>query len=334
MDIGVVIRSAASVTPSWTTAALVAAGSRQGHRVWIVEQRDLGVQDHRIVARAFRIDPSAGTEPEGVATSLTRRRAPRALIDLHALGLVLLRCAPLDATLLALALRLEEAGVRVVNRPSGLARVASKAWLASHDLPTPPTLVTRSHATAQLFHREHGEVVVKPDRGSGGIDVRAVEAGDEAGLYAAFSAARRAAGLVVLQPRLHDPEGERRLVVFDGEVLGGYRRVSAPGEFRHNLKQGAAPRPIAIDDADASIAAAVSPLLSRIGVRLVGLDVLGGRLVEVNAVNPGGTVHADALHGTRLADRILRLLTVVENGSDGLASTPDEEAGDRPDPAR
>ncbi|MEZ4320969.1 MAG: hypothetical protein R3F61_26055 [Myxococcota bacterium] len=333
MDVGVVIRSAASVTPTWTTAALVAAGCRQGHRVWVVEQRDLGVQDHRVVGRAFRFDPGS-IEPDAVSNTLLHRTSPRALIDLGRLRLLLLRCAPLDPTLLALALRVEDLGVRVVNRPAALARVSSKSWLASLDLPTPITLVTRSRGTAHLFHQQYGDIVIKPDRGSGGLGVRAVEAGDQDAFDEAFTQARGTSGLVVLQPRIHDPAGERRLVVCDGQVLGGYIRHSAEGEFRHNLKQGAVPAPLEVTDADRALVSTIAPTLAAIGVRLAGLDVLGGQLVEVNAVNPGGTVHADALHGTRLADRVMRLLTVVEKEPDGLASPPDQEAGHRSDRTR
>ena len=334
MNIGVVIRSAASITPSWTTAALIAAASRQGHLVWVVEVRNLGVDVHRVTGRAFRFPPNADSSPASVSTALQQRTTRRSLVDMARLDLLLLRCAPLDPTLLALALRIEDAGVEVVNRPAGLARVLSKAWLASHDLPTPETLVTRSRGSAHLFHQDQGDIVVKPDRGSGGVGVQAVQKGDNAGLDDAFTAARKAGGLVVLQPRLHDPAGERRLVVCDGQILGGYVRKSRAGEFRHNLKRGATPSPLPPDPRDARIVARLAPLLLEIGVRFAGLDVLGGRLVEVNAVNPGGTVHADALHGTRLADRVVRLLTRAERTEDGLPTPPDEEAGRRPDRAR
>ncbi len=334
MNIGVVIRAAASVTPTWTTAALIAAASRQGHLVWVVEVRDLGVDVHRVTGRAFRFPPDPQSSPATISQTLQHRTARRSLIDMARLDLLMLRCAPLDPTLLALALRIEDAGVEVVNRPAGLARVLSKAWLASHDLPTPETLVTRSRGSAHLFHQDHGAVVVKPDRGSGGVGVCAVQKGDIQGLDDAFTRARRAGGLVVLQPRLHDPVGERRLVVCDGHLLGGYVRHNAQGEFRHNLKRGATPGPLPPDSRDERIVSRLAPLLQEIGVRFAGLDVLAGRLVEVNAVNPGGTVHADALHGTRLADRVVRLLTRAERIEDGLPTPPDEETGRRPDRAR
>jgi glutathione synthase len=334
MNIGVVIRAAASVTPTWTTAALIAAACRQGHLVWVVEVRDLGVDVHRVTGRAFRFPPDAASTPDAISTSLQRRTVRRSLIDMARLDLLMLRCAPLEPTLLALALRIEDAGVEVVNRPSALARVLSKAWLASHDLPTPRTLVTRSRGAAHLFHQDEGDIVVKPDRGSGGVGVRAVQKGDIVGLDDAFTHARQAGGLVVLQRRIQDPDGERRLVVCDGLLLGGYVRQNRDGEFRHNLKRGATPRPLTPDARDARIVQRLAPLLHDIGVRFAGLDVLGGRLVEVNAVNPGGTVHADALHGTRLADRVVRLLTRAERTEDGLPTPPDEETGRRPDRAR
>jgi len=333
MHIGVIIRNAASVTPTWTSSALIAAGCRQGHSLWVLEQRDLAVASHRVEGRAFRFGPGA-MEPEAVARGLNLRTVSRARIDLEKLDLLLLRSSPIDPTLLALAFHLEDLGVQVVNRPGGLVRLASKSWLAAHDLPTPLTLVTRSRGSAHLFHEQHGAIVVKPDRGSGGSGVVAVPADDSATLDDAFTQARRATGLVVLQPRIEDPEGEKRLVWCDGQILGGYLRERAEGEFRHNLKRGAVPRPTQVTERDREVAASVTPFLTRVGIRFAGLDVLGGLLVEVNAVNPGGTVHADALHGTRLADRVMRSLTLVEKEPDGLASTPDQEADCRSDRTR
>jgi glutathione synthase len=106
----------------------------------------------------------------------------------------------------------------------------------------------------------------------------------------------------VIQRYLPEAEqGEKRLVWVDGDVLGGYLRRRAEGEFRHNLKRGGVAEATDITDQDRAIAARVSDALRRAGIRIAGLDVIGRWLVEVNALNPGGAFHADRLAGTHLA---------------------------------
>jgi glutathione synthase/RimK-type ligase-like ATP-grasp enzyme len=306
MQTGFLVRSTASLTDRWTTVHWIAAALKAGHRAWILENRDVAVADRRWTARAFVLDgPLSAGE---VAHRLTRRTAPRRRIALDRLDVLLLRHTPLDTTVLALGLALQQAGVTLVNPPAGQLLVAHKSWLAAQDLPTPETLVTGSLGDAMVFHQRVGALVVKPDRGSGGSGVQTVDAGDLRGLEAAFHAARGPLGRAVLQERLRGTEGERRLLWCDGEILGGYVRQAGPGDFRHNLRQGATPHPHTVDDDDRAFGPLLAPLLAPLGIRFAGLDVLHGRLLEVNAVNPGGTVYADALNGTRLGRAVVERL--------------------------
>jgi len=317
MQIGVAVRSTSALTGSWTTSALIAAAQRRGHAVWVFGADDLSVRDGDASARAFLLDADPSADPERVAADLTARRPERHRIRLGALDVLWLRSAPLDPGLLAFALLAEAAGVEVVNRPAGVLLLAHKAWLASLDVPAPSTVVTASRGVAHGFHLERGPVVVKPDRGSGGQAVSRVAAGDHVGLDEAFDVARAAGdGLVVVQAYVvAASRGEKRLVWCDGVVLGGYLRQRADGEFRHNLRQGGTPHPIVLDPADHALGDALTPHLRAAGIRFAGLDVLGGQIIEVNAVNPGGTVHADALHGTDLADRVVGSLLGTPAGA-------------------
>lgn len=311
MQIGVAVRNTSALTSTWTTCALLAAAMRTGHTAWVFETADLGIAEGSLVARAFELGPTPDVDAASVADALRTREPARRRVRVEALDLLLLRSAPLDPSLLSFALIAEGAGVQVVNRPSGVLQLAHKSWLASLDVPTPLTVVTRSRGAAHLFHGSRGVVVVKPNRGSGGVGVSRVGPADHEGLDEAFDAARDAGdGLVVVQEWIRSgQDGEKRLVWCDGAILGGYLRRPAEGDFRHNLRQGATPHRVVVDPADHALARALGPHLARAGIRFAGLDVLGGRLVEVNAVNPGGTVHADAMHGTDLADRVIRALT-------------------------
>ncbi len=308
MRIAFAITRAAAIGSTWTTASLAQVALERGHTVRFVEPWDYEVDVRgRLIARSHAFDRP--TSAERLSHELTSRKATRRYVDLERVDLLLLRSSPLDLAVLSFAQFVKERGVRVVNDPGGLLRVSHKGWLAS--LPgvrIPETLVTRSRASTHLFaSAQYDGVVVKPARGSGGRDVTRVEHGETASLDHAFDRAREGGdGYIVVQRYLTEADGgEKRLVWLDGEIIGGYLRQRAPGEFRHNLKRGATPLPTEITDADRAAAAPVSPHLVAAGVRLAGLDVIGDYLTEVNALNPGGAFHADRTSGTRLSERIL-----------------------------
>lgn len=312
MRIVFAISRAASVDETWTTVHLAREALVRGGQVRFVEPWDFEVDaTGRLIARAHAFD--APVSAETMAHHLVQRTASRRYVDLERVDLLLIRAAPLDLAVLTFASLARQAGVPVVNDPDGLLRVSHKAWLSTlGEVRTPPTLVTRSRASAHVFHADEPDgVVVKPARGSGGRQISFVPAGSAQALDAAFDAAREGGdGYVVVQRYLPEAEdGEKRLVWLDGAVVGGYLRRRAPGDFRHNLKRGGKAEPTEITDHDHQLAAQLAPHLHRAGIRLAGLDVIGQHVTEVNALNPGGAFHADRLNGTRLSALILDRLT-------------------------
>ena len=308
MRIAFAITRAAAIGGTWTTASLAQVALSRGHSVRFVEPWDYEVDIRgRLIARSHAFDhPSSA---ERLAHLLASRKAPRRYVDLERIDLLVLRASPLDLAVLSFAQLVKDRGVRVVNDPGGLLRVSHKGWLASMPgVRIPETLVTRSRASAHLFaSAQYDGVIVKPARGSGGRDVARVEHGETAALDFAFDRAReRGDGYVVIQRYLTEADGgEKRLMWLDGEIIGGYLRKRAPGEFRHNLKRGGLAEPTEITDEDRAAVGLVTPHLQAAGIRLAGLDVIGAYLTEVNTLNPGGAFHADRTSGSRLSERIL-----------------------------
>jgi glutathione synthase len=306
------ISRAASVDETWTTVHLARIALQRGAQVRFVEPWDFEVDPTgRLIARAHAFDAPASAEQ--ISSALVSRRAVRRYVDLERIDLLMLRAAPLDLPLLTFSMLAKERGVRVTNDPTGLLAVSHKGWLATlPDVHTPRSLVTRSRASCHVFSQsEPGGVVLKPARGSGGRQVSFVPHNDGAALDAAFELAREGGdGYVVAQSYLPEAaDGEKRLVWLDGTVIGGYLRRRAPGEFRHNLKRGGQAEPTTITEAELELGTQIAPHLLRAGVRLAGLDVIGGHVIEVNALNPGGAFHADRLTGSRLGDLIVDRLT-------------------------
>ncbi|MBT3217535.1 MAG: hypothetical protein HN348_00455, partial [Proteobacteria bacterium] len=316
MLIGIAITRAGSVDSTWTTLHLAQAALNRGHHVRFVEPWDFEIRaSEGLVARSHAFDFPVGVD--ALADGLRARTAVRRYITIANLDLLLLRSAPLDTSLLTFAMFAKKLGVPVVNDPEGLMRVSHKGWLAAiaEDC-TPPAVVTRSRGVASLFYeREVCGVVVKPARGSGGRGVSLVPPEHPAEFEAAFdSATSRGDGYVVIQAYVAAAmAGEKRLVWLDGEVLGGYLRRRAPGEFRHNLKRGGLAEPTRVTALDKVLVGKISPALLSEGIRIAGLDIIGDYVIEVNALNPGGAYHTDRLSGTSLSETIICRLETTES---------------------
>ncbi len=300
MRIAIVVTSVRSIDGTWTTAHLADAALRAGATVRFLEPQDFEVTNNgRLVGRAWAADEPLETVA-ALAATLASHRLPRRYVDLSTCQMVLLRVNPLHWHTLQCVTLAQQSGVPVLNDPLGVTLTRGKAWLATlRDVPTPETIVTASRSSAQAFaRRKGGRVVVKPATGSGGRGVTLVPARRTDLLDRALTLARNQGGLAVVQEYMPEAEhGEKRLVWVGGELLGGYLRERAPGNFRHNLKQGARPNPTEITDQDRRLAEAIGPHLLQNGIGIAGLDVIGGRLVEVNTLNPGGIHWADALSG-------------------------------------
>lgn len=315
MRIAILVTSVRSIDATWTTAHLAHAALAAGHSVRFVEPLDFEVTSSgRVVARAWCADHPVGAVDD-FARRLSGRTLERRYVELVNCDAVLVRVNPLPWHVLQVTMMLRSRGVLVVNDPAGICATRGKSWLASlSDVPRPVTLITASRASAAAFADQHGgRLVLKPATGSGGRGVQLAHASQPRQLNRAFDLARRAGGPVVVQQYLPEAEdGEKRLVWAGGHLLGGYLRQRAPGDFRHNLKQGGRPHACVITRDDEAAAAAIGPHLLRHGIRFAGLDVIGGRLVEVNTLNPGGVHWADALgeqpRGQLAAEALERIL--------------------------
>lgn len=308
--IGFVVASARSLTLTQSTTHLIRAALSAGYAAEIAEPDDFEVDERgRVSARVVRLDPGAQTT-EALALSLRHGLLPRRHVRIAGQRALLLRASPLNASILAFAQLAAASGVPVRNAPEHLVRTSHKAWLATlAGVPKPATLVTRSVSAVRRFLSAHGAVVLKPARASGGRGVARVSSGQD--VQDAMDAASLLGDHYVVAQAyvLGAEQGERRLIYLAGRgFIGGYLRVPAPGEFRHNLRLGAEPLPCPPDARDANIAESLAPHLQLAGVWLAGVDVIDGRVIEVNTLNPGG-LHWASVHGGRdLAAEVIAAL--------------------------
>ena len=188
----------------------------------------------------------------------------------------------------------------VVNDPASVRNAPEKLWVLDFPQFMPPTAVTRSLGLARKFLAEHGEIVVKPLHGFAGGSVFRIgsDGRNLASLMELFNRTYREPH--VLQKFIPEiAEGDKRIVLVDGEVAGAINRVPGAGEIRSNLAVGGTAAKTELTEREEEICAALGPLCRERGLIFVGIDVIGGQwLTEINVTSPTGIVAIDSFNGT------------------------------------
>jgi glutathione synthase len=284
--------------------ALMLSARSRGHRLWHYDVRSLAWENGRITAwaRPVRVQRVEG-EHFGF-------EGDEAKIDLAAdIDVVLMRQdPPFDLGYISAALLLDrlKGTTLVVNDPHSVINAPEKMFVLDYARFMPPTLIARRIEDVRAFQQQHGAVVVKPLHGNGGKAIMRVEA-DGTNL----SAITELFGQVWPEPFMVQPflpevaEGDKRIVLVDGEFAGAINRKPGHGEFRSNLAQGGYAEATTLTAREEEICAAMGPELKARGLVFVGIDVIGGKwLTEINVASPTGIVSIDAFNGTDTAARI------------------------------
>jgi glutathione synthase len=194
----------------------------------------------------------------------------------------------------------------VVNNPRSVRNAPEKVLVLDYREFMPPTLVTRTVEEVREFQRQHGAVVVKPIHGNGGKAIFRIPAdGDNlSALFEVFNQTWPEPHMI--QPFLPEvAEGDKRIVLVDGEVTGAINRKPGEGEFRSNLAVGGSAEATTLTPREEEICAAMGPRLKELGLIFVGIDVIGGKwLTEINVTSPTGIVAIDRFNGTDTPGRI------------------------------
>jgi glutathione synthase len=194
----------------------------------------------------------------------------------------------------------------VVNDPASVRNAPEKVWVLDFARFMPPTMISRSVGAAREFHKAHGEIVIKPLHGNAGKAVFKVgkDGGNLEPLMELFNATYREPH--VLQAFLPEiVEGDKRIVLVDGEFAGAINRRPKSGDIRSNLAAGGTAEATELTDGEREICEALGPELKRRGLLFVGIDVIGGKwLTEINVTSPTGIVAIDKFNGTNTAGRI------------------------------
>ena len=308
-----------------TTLALLLEAQRRGHALRYMLQGDLAVRDGRAWARLAPL--TVKDDPSGWFSLGEARWQELAGVDV-----VLMRKDPpvdpqfiYDTMVAELA---ERAGVLVVNRPQALRDCNEKMYALDFGQCMAPTLLSRDKADLRRFVAEHGEVVLKPLDGMGGRGIFRSR-GDDPNLNSILETlAGDDRRFVMAQQFIPEiTAGDKRILIVDGEpVPYALARIPQGTDFRGNLAVGGRGVGQPLSERDRWIAAEVGPELTRRGILLAGLDVIGDWLTEVNVTSPTCVRELDAQFGLNIAGMVFDAIEKRGAGTREQGMKPDTAA--------
>jgi glutathione synthase len=269
-----------------TTFSMMREAQRRGHRIAACEPRHLTWRSGERVHAEVREITLTGADEEWFQVSRTEVR------DLREFDAVLMRKdPPFDSEYFYATHLLEQAereGTKVFNKPASLRDHPEKLAIMEFPQFVSPTLVTRSAAEVRRFHQEHGEIILKPLDGMGGMGIFRV--GPDGLNLGSIIETLNQEGTTTIMVQRFVPEisqGDKRVLVIGGKVVPFcLARIPQGSEIRGNLAAGGKGVTQPITDRDREIAETIGPLLAPRGLLLIGLDVIGDCLTEINVTSP------------------------------------------------
>ncbi|WP_170414904.1 glutathione synthase [Ruegeria atlantica] len=273
----------------------------RGHTLFFYSPDQLAYQEGRITARGqdMKVQRVAGNPAE---------LGPEREVDLADFNVIWLRQdPPFDMHYITSTHLLDrlKGQALVVNDPFWVRNYPEKLLVLDFPDLTPPTTIARDLTTIKAFKEKHGDVILKPLYGNGGAGVFRLDANDRnlTSLHELFTGFSREP--LIVQKFLPDvSNGDKRVILVDGEAVGAINRVPAAGETRSNMHVGGRPEKIGLSERDLEICAAIGPLLKEKGQIFVGIDVIGDYLTEINVTSPTGIQELERFNGVNIAEKI------------------------------
>lgn len=284
-----------------STFRLAEEAQARGHELFYYGPDQLAYQEGRITARGHDMTVQ---RVAGAPAVLGEERE----IDLSERDVVWLRQdPPFDMHYITSTHLLDRLGpgTLVVNDPFWVRNFPEKLLVLDFPDLTPPTTIARDLETIRAFKHRHGDIILKPLYGNGGAGVFRLDENDRnlGALYELFTGFSREP-LIVQKFLPEVRNGDKRVILVDGEPVGAINRIPAAGETRSNMHVGGRPEPTGLTDRDREICARIGPLLREKGQVFVGIDVIGDYLTEINVTSPTGIQELERFDGINVAARI------------------------------
>jgi glutathione synthase len=284
-----------------TTFMLMLEAQNRGHTLWVYASNQLALEDGRLSARgrALQLRPVKGDH---------HRQGDDERRDLSQMDVVLMRQdPPFDLAYITAAHLLERIHPKtlVVNNPAEVRNAPEKLFVTDFRGLQPPTIITADRTALREFQVRHGDIVLKPLYGGGGSGVVRLAAGDpnlDALLDLHAEIGREPVIAQKFIPAVS--QGDKRILLVDGEPVGAINRIPAEGQVRSNLAQGGRAEAVELSARDLEICRTIGPTLKARGLLFVGIDVIGDYLTEINVTSPTGAQQLKRFGGADAAAKL------------------------------
>ena len=284
-----------------STFAILLEAEKRGHDIFYYMPPNLALHGDKLLARGqtLKVQDKAGDH-----YTLSNPRTE----DLGARDCVLLRQdPPFDMGYITTTHLLERIHPKtlVVNDPAHVRNAPEKLWVLDFQDLMPPTIVTRQLDDVLAFRAKYKDIIVKPLYGNGGAAVFRLKSGDgnASSLVELFQTVFREP-FMVQEYRPEVKDGDKRIILVDGEVAGAINRVPQEGETRSNLHVGGTAKAVELTKRDLEICERLQPELKKRGLIFTGIDVIGPYLTEINVTSPTGIRQVKAFGGNDIAAQI------------------------------
>lgn len=322
MKIGFVVNDVATEKPQYTTNRLAMAAKEMGHEAWLMGVGDFSYQPDGTLTTKARSGHAKTYRSLKRHLADVQKPDVEELLGLDEFDVVMLRNDPADDAEsnpwannagVAFGQLIASTGVLVVNDPTSLANALSKAYFQHFpEVVRPRTLISRDENVISDFIDDlGGKAVLKPLQGSGGTGVFLIDRKESPNLNQIIEAIARD-GYVVAQEYLPEAKnGDIRLFVMNGQPLchqgeyAAFRRSNSTKDIRSNMSAGGKAEKVTVTDKMKEMVEIVRPKLVSDGMFLVGLDIVGDKLMEINVFSPGGLGSAKSLYDVNFAPAVI-----------------------------
>jgi glutathione synthase len=298
-----------------TSIALLEAAQTLGHEIWVTQVQDLSVVDSKAWAVLERLElvPVQLVEGRYLAANPWYKLRERTAVCLETMDAVFMRTDPpvtvpyLYATYILDYI--DQNKTLVINSPSGIRAANEKMYALQFTKAIPETIVTADKQLIWQFVEAKGAAILKPLGNKAGEGILFLQADDRN--FNSIVELSTLQGKVPVMVQTYLPEakeGDKRIILLNGEPIGALNRLSAQGEFRNNMAAGGTVAKTEISQRELEICTQLAETLRKDGLVFVGIDVIGGFLTEVNVTSPTGIREIDRLNGTHLGYQVINWL--------------------------
>ena len=288
-----------------STFRIAEEAQKRGHELFYYTPDHLAYQEGRLTARGYPLTVQRVKGDHAILGEFQE-------VDLADFDVIWLRQdPPFDMHYITTThlLDMVHPSTLVVNDPFWVRNYPEKLLVLNFPDLTPPTAIARDLDTIKAFKAKHKDVILKPLYGNGGAGVFRLGPDDRnlASLHELFTGFSREP--LIVQKFLPDvSNGDKRVILINGDPVGAINRVPAAGETRSNMHVGGRPEKVGLTERDLEICAKIGPLLREKGQVFVGIDVIGDYLTEINVTSPTGIQELERFDGINIAEKIWEVI--------------------------